>query len=88
MEDLKQYREEITKIDKEMAELFESRMRISAKIAEYKKEHGLPIRDPKREEAMLSAYREYIKDPDMEEYYIRFLKNVVDISASCQERLF
>ena len=49
MEDLKKIREKITEIDNQMAQLFEARMRQVAKVAEYKRQKGLPIYDPKRE---------------------------------------
>ena len=50
MEDLKDIRKEITKIDNEMAILFERRMELVVKVAEYKKHKGLPIIETKRQE--------------------------------------
>ena len=45
MNELEMSRKEITRIDEEMAKLFEQRMKAAEKIAEYKKECGLSIRD-------------------------------------------
>ena len=52
--DLQQLRLEIDKIDNELVTLFCQRMEIAAKIAEYKKENGLPIFVPRREQEKLA----------------------------------
>ena len=49
MNDLELARKEITRIDGEMARLFEARMEAAETIAHYKKEHGLSIRDYARD---------------------------------------
>lgn len=66
MEKLTEYRQEIEAIDSELAELLVRRMKLSKKIGEYKKENGLPIYDPKREEELkikniLAVEQEYQK---------------------------
>ena len=48
-------RNEIDKIDDQLVSLFTQRMDVAAKIADYKKEHNLPILVPARE-------REKLKD--------------------------
>ena len=48
--ELNELRNQIDQIDKEMAVLFEKRMKIVKQIGEYKKENNLPILDKKREE--------------------------------------
>lgn len=87
MDELTKKREMISDIDKEMAELFEKRMKISADIAGYKKEHGLPVKDTTREKNLIDKNRSYIKDPDHEEYYVDFLKGVIDLSCRYQEKI-
>ena len=47
--DLNELRLEIDKIDDELVSLFGQRMDIAARIADYKKENGLPILVPSRE---------------------------------------
>ena len=47
--DLNELRFEIDKIDDELVRLFAERMEVSARIADYKKEKGLPIFMPSRE---------------------------------------
>ena len=51
--ELKDYRQELDSIDDEMIKLFTRRMKTAADIAEYKKEHGLPVLDSKREREKL-----------------------------------
>ena len=52
MEKLQEYREEIEKIDEELAKLICRRMDVSLKIGQLKKENNLSIYDPKREESL------------------------------------
>ena len=47
--DLSECRKEIDKIDKELVELFERRMNVAIKVAEYKIENNLPILNEARE---------------------------------------
>ena len=51
--ELKDLRNEIDKIDDELVRLFGERMDIAAQIADYKKEHHLPILVPTREREKL-----------------------------------
>lgn len=51
--DLKELRNEIDQIDDQLVQLFVQRMEVSARIADYKKEHGLPILAPSREQEKL-----------------------------------
>ena len=52
---LETYREEINQIDSQIIALFAQRFEIVKKIGEYKKEQGLPIRNPEREAALLKT---------------------------------
>ncbi len=87
MNELEKARREINRIDGEMARLFESRMRAVEKIAAYKKENGLPVRDPVREAAMLETNRALITDQGIEAHYVEFLRKVVDVSSAWQTSL-
>ena len=51
--DLSELRDEIDKIDEELVRLFTARMGISAQVADYKREHNLPIFHPGREREIL-----------------------------------
>lgn len=87
MSELDQARAEISRLDGEMARLFEKRMREVEKIAAFKREKGLPIRDAGREEALIGRCRTLIQDPDIEARYVEFLRHVIDVSCRYQETL-
>lgn len=65
--DLSELRLEIDKIDDELVRLFVQRMEVSARIADYKKEHGLPIFVPSREQEKLTDVA-WKAGPDMANY--------------------
>ena len=74
MENLEQCREEINRIDRSMAQLFEERMKVAAQIAAYKKEHTLPILDRAREQAVLEKNVALISESELKPYYTDFQK--------------
>ena len=55
MVDLKDSREEIDRIDRQIVELFERRMRVASDVAEYKRSIGKPIYDKEREQQKLET---------------------------------
>lgn len=87
MTDLTETRKVINKIDAEMAALFERRMKAAEKVAEFKKENGLGIKDKTRESALIEANRKLISDPVIEGYYVQFLQHTVDLSCDYQAYL-
>ena len=60
MEDMKEYREQLGEIDKKIAGLFEERMNLAKKEAEYRRQMGLSVRDSKVEDKMISENKELI----------------------------
>ena len=60
--DLSLFRSELDSIDTQLVKLFCRRMEISADIAAYKKETGLPIYDPVREAEKLSSVMDMAGD--------------------------
>lgn len=87
MDKLSEARKTINEIDSEMAKLFCKRMEAVKLVAQHKAEHGLPVFDREREEALIKKNEELIKDETIREYYINFLRKVMDISKSYQTRL-
>ena len=79
MNKLEQARAQISEIDAEMARLFEKRMEAARLIAEHKMEHGLPILDTAREQALIDRNSVLIRDPVIREYYVPFLKGTMDV---------
>lgn len=87
MDKLIKAREEINRIDKQMAQLFCQRMEAVKQVAEYKKERGLPVFDAGREEAVISQNCAFVKDQTLRSYYINFLRNNMEISRNFQNML-
>jgi len=56
--DLKESREKIDKIDRQIASLFEERMKVATDVAAYKRSTGKKVFDPGREEEKIKALRE------------------------------
>ena len=84
---LKEAREKINQIDKQMAELFEARLKAVEAVAEYKKEHDLPIYDSVREAEVIKRNSEAVENDVYREYYVNFQKNTMALSRAYQERL-
>ena len=84
---LEEARAIIDDVDAQMAELFVKRMRAAETVYEHKKEVGLPILDPAREEAVIARNAALVKDELLKSYYIDYIKNVMAISRAYQARL-
>ncbi len=87
MASIDETRKEINEIDKEMARLFEKRMRAAESIAEYKKEHGLKIYDEVREAEVIRRGAESIEDTELRSYYVKFIESTMSISRLYQDKL-
>ena len=79
MDKLELSRQEIDRIDREMAALFCRRMEAVRDIASYKRTHGLPILDSQREAEVLSQHLQAVSC-ELRDYYADYLQSVMDIS--------
>ena len=87
MSDIKKIRENINQIDKEIAKLFEERMKQSKEVANYKIKQALPIEDLNREKEVIAKNVNLIEDSEIKDYYVDFMHSVMDISKKYQYRL-
>lgn len=85
--DLKEARERIRAVDEEMAALFVRRMEAVEAVAAYKREKGLPIEDRAQEARMLESYAAWIEDSALRPFYLRFLRDTIEVSKAWQRRL-
>ena len=83
---LNEARSKINSIDKKIAALFIERMKLAEDVALYKKEHGLPVFDAKREADVIEKNSELIPC-EYREAYLVFLKNVMSLSKERQIKL-
>lgn len=84
MKDIKEIRNKINLVDKQMAELFQQRMQLCHDVADYKKEHALPIEDLKRENEIIHNNSQMIEDLTLRPYYIDYLHALMNISKHYQ----
>ena len=81
--DLSTWRTQIDQLDRELLERLNQRMHCALEIGRIKKEHGRPIRDIKREKALLQKLREYnegpMRDVAIEEIFRRIIAEAVHL---------
>ena len=87
MNELENARKEINEIDREIAALFERRMKMSALIGKYKYENALPVRDAERERLLTEKNLSYITNSEIKPYYVDFLGRIIDLSCEYQQKL-
>ena len=87
MEELKQYRDQIDTIDRQLAELFQRRMDVVDGIGRYKLERGMPVLDAKREQEVRAAKAALARDEGMATDLAALFENVMAISRRRQRKL-
>ena len=81
--DINDIRKEIDEIDKELVDLYIRRMNCSARVAEYKREHNMPVLDASRERALLNKISE-LSGSELEGYARTLYSTILDLSRSYQ----
>lgn len=85
--DLKDLRKDIDKVDKELIKLFEKRMDIASKIAEYKKKNDMNVLDSARQRQKLADICAQTEDEDMKRYLRTLYSVIFELSCSKQNKL-
>lgn len=85
--DLQELRNEINDIDSQLQELFNKRMQISFKVAEYKIANNMPVFQSKRENEILDHVAES-SPKGLESASRVFFQNIMDISKCRQYQEF
>lgn len=83
--ELKELREKIDQIDRELVDLFIQRMNVSANVAEYKRQNNMRVLDPSRERALLQKISELSGD-EFEDYTRTLYSTILDLSRSYQHQ--
>lgn len=83
---LEQMRTEIDAIDKEIIEAFRKRMKLSAEIAEYKKENNMPVLDIEREKAKLDRIAKDAAD-EFSAFTSKLYLTLADLSKAYQNKV-
>jgi chorismate mutase/prephenate dehydratase len=84
--ELKEYREQIDRIDAELVRLFQERMKVSAAIGAYKKENGLAVLDKSREREKLASLVGSAEE-ELQSYVHVLYSLIFELSRSYQTRL-
>lgn len=85
MNKIEKARVRINEIDKEIAFLFEERMKAVENVISYKIENNLPIFDEKRELEVIKKNSSLIQDEKYKMYYIEFIQMMMNISKKYQK---
>lgn len=80
---LEELRGQIDQIDQQMVALFKARMEASGRVAEYKKEKGLPVLDAGRERALLGKVAEQAGE-ELADYAQSMYRTILSASRSYQ----
>ena len=80
-------RKDIDKVDKELIKLFEKRMDVATKIAEYKKKNDMNVLDAQRQRQKLADICEQTEDEDMKRYLRTLYSVIFELSCSKQNKL-
>lgn len=83
--ELNELRADIDRIDKELVRLFCKRMEVSAGVAEYKREHNMPVLDAARERALLAKVAS-LAGEDKERYTRILYESILSLSRAHQEK--
>ena len=81
--ELSDLRQEIDQLDKELVRLFCARMQVSSKVAEYKREHQLPVLDPVRERALLEKVAALAESEELGDYTRILYETILSLSRPC-----
>ncbi|KAB3526743.1 chorismate mutase [Alkaliphilus serpentinus] len=86
MEGLDKLRIDIDQCDKEIVSLIEKRFDIVSKIMETKKQMGLPVYHPGREEEVIKKVIKEVKDPRYQEVVKSIYRQILDTSKTYQSK--
>lgn len=84
MEDLNYLRNKIDKIDEELVSLFERRMEIVKRVAEFKNQNNLPILNEEREKQVIQKNISKLKDNQYACELEEFMSDLMQISKKIQ----
>lgn len=85
VEKLAEYRRIIDRIDLQLLALLNERTRIVEKIGEVKREHELPVYEPKREDQVFNNVLEHNSGPLPPEAVKRIFERVIDEMRTLQK---
>jgi len=86
--DISDWRKKIDEIDRSVVKLLNERARCVVEIGEIKRQNGLPIHEPNREQEVLRQALEANQGPLASEAIQRIFERIVAEGRALQQRLF
>ena len=86
MEDLKFYRDQIDDIDAQIVALFEERMEVVLKVADYKKANNIPILHEGREKEVIEKNTDRLKNKDFKDSLEKLFIYMMGLSKEEQNK--
>lgn len=87
IEELKDLRESIDKIDRQIVKLIDERMKISIKVGEIKKKYNADIFDPKREKEVIASKIELLDNKELSSLIKTIYNDIMYTSKQLQKHL-
>lgn len=87
MKDLKELRQEIDVIDRQIVALFEQRMAVTRNVGLYKLANGMPVLDRSREEQVLASKTALLEDKNLSRDVTELFETIMAISRRQQQTL-
>lgn len=84
MDELLDIRNEIDEVDKKLTELFEKRMGLVLRVAEYKKKNNLPVLNSRREKEVIEKNVSYLENKALKEALRDFYAGLMGISKKLE----
>ena len=85
---LEEYRLEIDEINWQIIQNLARRFSLSARVAEYKKVHGLEVFDPQREKEMFARIRSQAEELGLEaEFVVNLFQTIVEETHLQEKRI-
>ncbi|MBR4627521.1 MAG: chorismate mutase [Ruminococcus sp.] len=86
MKDLQELRNEIDVTDEKILQLFRNRMELCKDVAEYKKQHEMPVFQSGREQQIIDRIKALTADTELENGTAALFTTIMDISKILQNR--
>lgn len=85
MDEMSRARQEIDRIDAQLADLYAARMRAVDRIAAYKRANCLPVGDPAREREVIAQGCARVEDPALRPGFAALLSHLIRLSRQYQQ---
>lgn len=83
--ELDEARQIIDRVNTALVPLIEERMDAVVEVTRYKREHGLPVYDAKREQAVLDKVSASVKNAEYEQSVRKVFQAIMDVAKEYEE---